>query len=121
MFPIVHGNDFLVMHGFQIAAGKEYAIQHCLYSLICDASAELAQRIDAFILCAWVGSFDGSVTDIVQHSNWAANFILNCFSKYPSVVGMSSSLLVNYDDAENLLKHLLLSPDVISTNLTLTD
>lgn len=97
--------------GFQIAAGKEFAIQHCLHSLICDESAELLQRIDAFILCAWVGSFDGSVKDIVTYSRWAANFILNCFSKYPSVVGMRSSLLVNYDDAEKLLKYLLLSFD----------
>ena len=33
--------------------------------------------------------------------------MLNCFTKYPSIKGMSSSLLVNYDDAERTLKYLL--------------
>ena len=93
--------------GFEVAVGQEYAIQHCLYSLVSDNEAELSQRIDAFILCAWIGTFDSNIEMIVNHSIWAANFMLNCFTKYPPIEGMSSSLLVNYDDAERTLKYLL--------------
>ena len=93
--------------GFEVTVGQEYAIQHCLYSLVCDNEAELSQRIDAFILCAWIGTFDSNIKMIVNHSKWAANFMLNCFAKYPSMKDMSSSLLVNYDDAERILKYLL--------------
>lgn len=93
--------------GFIVAVGQEYAIQHCLYSLVSDNKAELSQRIDAYILCAWIGTFDSNIEMIVNYSKWAANFILNCFTKYPSIKGMSSSLLVNYDDAESTLNYLL--------------
>lgn len=93
--------------GFEVAVGQEYAIQHCLYCLVCDTKAELSQRVDAFILCAWIGTYDSNIEMIVNHSKWAANFMLNCFTKYPSMKGMSSSLLVNYDDAERTLKYLL--------------
>jgi hypothetical protein len=84
---------------FETAGGPEFAAQNALRRLFDDDKNTVSERIDAFILAGWLGSFEGSIDCLLSESLWAAGFICNCLVRYGISDTMDSHDLMHYHDA----------------------
>jgi hypothetical protein len=84
---------------FETAGGPEFAAQNALRQLFNDDQNTVSERIDAFILAGWLGSFEGSIDCLLSESLWAAGFICNSLVRYGISDTMDSHDLMHYYDA----------------------
>jgi hypothetical protein len=94
-------SNTLAVESFESAAGMERAAQNSLELLVRDPTISISVdvRLDAVILCGWLGSFDGSIDEIFGLSRWAGNFILDAMLAYKPPISSSATILMDHSDA----------------------
>jgi hypothetical protein len=94
-------SNTLAIESFVSAAGMERAAQNSLELLVKDATISISVdvRLDAVILCGWLGIFDGSIDEIFGLSPWAGNFILDAMLAYKPPISSSATILMDHSNA----------------------
>jgi hypothetical protein len=94
-------NTTIDFESFESAAGMERAAQDSLEFMVRDPACSISVdvRLDAMVLCGWLGSFDGSIDEIFGLSPWAGNFILGAMLTYKPPISSSATILMDHSGA----------------------
>ncbi len=84
-----------------------YAVQYALKNFVNDEENSTNDRIDAFVLYAWIGSLEATIDELVNLSVWASEFILESLRRYGPNLPNDSNFLMNYGDAVHSLQYQL--------------
>jgi hypothetical protein len=83
---------------FELGCGRDYVMQYCLMNNFNNNFEKIDDRIDSYIICAWIGTFEESIDKIINHSKWASNLIKNSLNINCCLHDMNSSFIIDYDD-----------------------
>jgi hypothetical protein len=91
------------------AVGPMYAAQRAVKAFASSLEeTSFRDHCDAVILCAWIGSLEASIDELVNISPWASKFILECLKNYENnLPNHDSNFILSFGDAMSSLQYQL--------------
>ena len=97
--------DSVLQSGYKKHILRSIVAQCSLKSVIMDDVNCLSDRWDAMVLYAWIGSLEANIDELVFHSSWAAEIIVEAMKKYGPAFPNDSNFLYHYSEALDSLQY----------------